>query len=74
MENQNLSIYLTSDHSIADESSQIDEVTTDQLLSQIELNTRMTSQGISHIFSMFIILLAVIAVWTIIHKWFFGGV
>lgn len=68
-------IYLTSDSSVVlDESSQIDEVSTDSLLQQIELNTRMTAQGISHIFSMIIVLLAVIAVWTIIHKWFFGGV
>lgn len=67
-------IYLTSDSSLIFDDSQLDEVSTDSLLQQIEVNTRMTAQGISHIFSMIIVLIAVLAVWTIIHKWFFGGV
>lgn len=67
-------IYLTSDSSLIFDESQLDEVSTDSLLQQIEVNTRMTAQGISHIFSMIIVLIAVLAVWTIIHKWFFGGV
>lgn len=67
-------IYLTSDSSLILDESQVDEVSTDSLLQQIEVNTRMTAQGISHIFSMIIVLIAVLAVWTIIHKWFFGGV
>lgn len=60
--------------SVADESSSVDSLTTDQLLTQIEYNTRMTSQGVAHIFTTAIVLLGAMAVWVIIHKWFFGGV
>ncbi len=60
--------------SFADESSSADSLTTDQLLTQIEYNTRMSSQGIAHIFTTAIVLLGCMAVWVIIHKWFFGGV
>lgn len=60
--------------SVADESSSADSLTTDQLLTQIEYNTRMTSQGVAHIFTTAIVLLGAMAVWVIIHKWFFGGV
>lgn len=60
--------------SVPDESAVVDSYTTDQLLTQIEYNTRMTSQGVAHIFTVGIVLLGAMAVWVIIQKWFFGGV
>lgn len=57
----------------ADEST-TDSLTTSDYLSKIEYNTRMTSLGISHIFSIGLVLLAGIATWIVLKRWFFGGV
>lgn len=51
-----------------------DEMTTTELLQSIEYNTRMTSQGVAHIFTIGIVLLAAMATWIIIKRWYFGGV
>ena len=57
----------------ADE-SMIDSLTTSDYLAKIEYNTRMSSLGISHIFSIGLVLLAGIATWIVLKRWFFGGV
>lgn len=67
------SVILVDSSSTAD-SSAIDELTTDELISAIEYNTRMTSQGIGHIFILGIVLLGGFATWIVIKKWYFGGV
>lgn len=51
-----------------------DDMTTDEMLVAIEYNTRMAAQGISHIFSIMLVLLCFFAVWAVFKKWFFGGV
>ena len=48
--------------------------TTDELLTQIEYNTRMASVGISHIFIIGLVVLVFIAMWAIFKKWYWGGV
>lgn len=58
----------------APDSSTTDELTTDELIQAIEYNTRMTSQGIGHIFILGIVLLGGFATWIVIKKWYFGGV
>lgn len=65
--------------STADSSSSLsrydnDELTTDEMLHSIEYHTRMTSQGISHIFAISIFLLGAAAAWVVIKRWYFGGV
>lgn len=57
----------------ADESV-TDSLTTSDYLAKIEYNTRMSSLGISHIFSIGLVLLAGIATWIVLKRWFFGGV
>lgn len=54
--------------------SQLESLTTSDYLQKIEYNTRMSSLGIAHVFSVGIVLLAGIATWIIIKRWFFGGV
>lgn len=54
--------------------SQLDSLTTSDYLEKIEFNTRMSSLGIAHIFSVSIVLIAGIATWIIIKRWFYGGV
>lgn len=54
--------------------SQTDSLTTSDYLQKIEYNTRMSSLGIAHIFSVSIVLIAGIATWIIIKRWFYGGV
>ena len=51
-----------------------DSLTTDEMLTAIEYNTRMTAQGISHIFICGIVLLSFLAAWIVIKRWYFGGV
>lgn len=51
-----------------------DSLTTSDYLAKIEYNTRMSSLGISHIFSIGLVLLAGIATWIVLKRWFFGGV
>lgn len=58
----------------ASDSFTTDELTTDELIQAIEYNTRMTSQGIGHIFVLGIVLLGGFATWIVIKKWYFGGV
>lgn len=65
--------------SISDSSSLLspydnDDMTTDEMMHSIEYHTRMTSQGISHIFAISIFLLGAAAAWVIIKRWYFGGV
>lgn len=57
----------------ADEST-TDSLTTSDYLAKIEYNTRMSSLGISHIFSIGLVLLAGISTWIVLKRWFFGGV
>ncbi len=57
----------------ADEST-TDSLTTSDYLAKIEYNTRMSSLGISHIFSIGIVLLSAMATWIVLKRWFFGGV
>ena len=57
----------------ADE-SHLDSLTTCDYLEKIEYNTRMSSLGIAHIFSVSIVLIAGIATWIILKRWFYGGV
>ena len=59
---------------VADEAAPADSLTTDELLSSIEYNTRMASQGIGHLFTLAIFLLGAMGVWIILKKWYFGGV
>lgn len=59
---------------IIDELTTSDELTTDEILLKIEYNTRMASIGISHIFSVGLVLIGGIALWIILRKWFYGGV
>lgn len=59
---------------LIDELTTADELTTDEILMKIEYNTRMTSIGVSHIFSVGLVLIAGFAVWIILRKWFYGGV
>lgn len=59
---------------VADEAAPADSLTTDELLSSIEYNTRMASQGIAHIFTLSIFILGAMGVWIILKKWYFGGV
>ena len=54
--------------------SQTESLTTSDYLQKIEYNTRMSSLGIAHIFSIGIVLIAGIATWIIIKRWFYGGV
>lgn len=54
--------------------SMTDSLTTSDYLAKIEYNTRMSSLGISHIFSIGLVLLAGIATWIVLKRWFFGGV
>lgn len=76
MSSQESSIILIDDSSqsyVVDEYT-TDELTTEEILLKIEYNTRMTSLGVSHIFSVALVLMGAFAVWIILRKWFFGGV
>lgn len=53
---------------------QTESLTTSDYLQKIEYNTRMSSLGIAHIFSIGIVLIAGISTWIIIKRWFYGGV
>ena len=53
---------------------QTESLTTSDYLQKIEYNTRMSSLGIAHIFSIGIVLIVGISTWIIIKRWFYGGV
>jgi hypothetical protein len=73
-ESSTITIDDSSNPYVVDELTTADELTTDEILMKIEYNTRMTSLGVSHIFSVGLVLIGALAVWVIFHKWFFGGV
>jgi len=60
--------------SVADESSTTDSLTTDEYFNRIEYNTRMTSEGIAHIFITMLVLLGAMGAWIVLKRWYFGGV
>lgn len=60
--------------SVADESFTTDSLTTDEYLNRIEYNTRMTSEGIAHIFITILVLLGAMGTWVVLKRWYFGGV
>ncbi len=73
-ESSTIQIDVSSNPYIVDELTTSDQLTTDEILLKIEYNTRMTSIGISHIFSVALVLIGALAVWIILRKWFYGGV